>query len=160
MSRSTRTVSTISRATFGPLGKGHPNVVSLLRRVDSCPRFYYGWAKVQPAVVLILKRLRKRDHCFKPHMTDMRTQESNTGPPDLQGIGYRRRNSLVCGRVSWLLHVLAGWVYGFQGASDAQPAVVLVLKRLRRRDHGFKSHPTDWEKSAIEPATPGLEGIG
>ena len=38
----------------------------------------------------------------------------------------------------------------------AQPAVVLVLKRLRRRSNGLKSHPTDWEKPGIEPATPGL----
>ena len=39
----------------------------------------------------------------------------------------------------------------------AQPAVVLVLKRLRRRGNGFKSHQTDWEKPGIEPATPGLQ---
>ena len=42
----------------------------------------------------------------------------------------------------------------------AQPAVVLVLKRLRRRGNGLKSHPTDWEKQGIEPATPGLQDIG
>ena len=42
----------------------------------------------------------------------------------------------------------------------AQPAVVLVLKRLRRRGNGLKSHPTDWEKPEIEPATPGLQDIG
>ena len=42
----------------------------------------------------------------------------------------------------------------------AQPAVVLVLKRLRRQDNGLKSHPTDWEKPGIEPATPGLQDIG
>ena len=42
----------------------------------------------------------------------------------------------------------------------AQSAVVLILKRLRRRDHGFKSHPTDWERPGIEPATPGLQSIG
>ena len=42
----------------------------------------------------------------------------------------------------------------------AQPAVVLVLKRLRRRVNGLKSHPTDWEKPGIEPATPGLQDIG
>ena len=41
-----------------------------------------------------------------------------------------------------------------------QPAVVLILKRLRRRDHGLKSHLTDWEKPEIEPATPGLQDIG
>ena len=34
------------------------------------------------------------------------------------------------------------------------------LKRLRRRGHGFKSHPTDWEKPGIGPATPGLQDIG
>ena len=28
----------------------------------------------------------------------------------------------------------------------AQPAVLLVLKHLKRRNHCFKSHPTDWEK--------------
>ena len=39
----------------------------------------------------------------------------------------------------------------------AQLAVVLVLKRLRRRGNGLKSHPTDWEKPGIEPATPGLQ---
>ena len=42
----------------------------------------------------------------------------------------------------------------------AQPAVVLVLKRLRRRGNGLKSHPTDWEKPGIEPATPGLQDMG
>ena len=41
----------------------------------------------------------------------------------------------------------------------AQLAVVLVLKRLRRRGNGLKSHPTDWEKPGIEPATPGLQDI-
>ena len=42
----------------------------------------------------------------------------------------------------------------------AQPAVVLVLKRLRRRGNGLKSHPTDWEKPGFEPATLGLQDIG
>ena len=37
--------------------------------------------------------------------------------------------------------------------------MVLVLKRLRRRGNGLKSHPTDWEKPGIEPATPGLQDI-
>ena len=36
----------------------------------------------------------------------------------------------------------------------AQPAVVLVLTRLRKRGHGLKSHPTDSEKPGIEPTTP------
>ena len=51
------------------------------------------------------------------------------------------------------------WFY-VQELSKAQPAVVLVLKRLRRRGNGLKSYPTDWEKPAIEFATPGLQDIG
>ena len=47
-----------------------------------------------------------------------------------------------------------------QELPKAQPAVVLVLKRLRRRGNGLKSHPTDWEKPGIEPVTPGLQDIG
>ena len=43
------------------------------------------------------------------------------------------------------------WFY-VQELPKAQLAVVLVLKRLRRRVHGLKSHPTDWEKPGIEPA--------
>ena len=46
-----------------------------------------------------------------------------------------------------------------QELPKAQPAVGLVLKRLRRRGNGLKSHPTDWEKPGIEPATPGLQDI-
>ena len=37
------------------------------------------------------------------------------------------------------------WFY-VQELPKAQPAVVLVLKRLRRRDNSLKSHLTDWEK--------------
>ena len=33
------------------------------------------------------------------------------------------------------------------------------FKRLRRPGNGLKSHPTDWEKPGIEPATPGLQDI-
>ena len=51
------------------------------------------------------------------------------------------------------------WFY-VQELPKAEPAVVLVLKRLRRRGNGLKSHPTDWEKPGIEPATPGLQDIG
>ena len=51
------------------------------------------------------------------------------------------------------------WFY-VQELPKAQPAIVLVLKRLRRRGNSLKSHPTDWEKPGIEPATPGLQDIG
>ena len=40
--------------------------------------------------------------------------------------------------------------FNVQELPKAQPAVVLVLKRLRRRDNGLKSHPTDWEKPACK----------
>ena len=51
------------------------------------------------------------------------------------------------------------WFCGFyvQEHPEAQPALVLALKRLRRRGHGLKFHPTDWEKPGIEPATLGLQ---
>ena len=51
------------------------------------------------------------------------------------------------------------WFY-VQEHLKAQPAVVLVLKRLRRRGNGLKSHPTDWEKPGIKPVTPGLQDVG
>ena len=43
---------------------------------------------------------------------------------------------------------------------QGSPAVVLILKRLRRRGHSLKSHRTDWEKPGIKPATSGLQDIG
>ena len=59
----------------------------------------------------------------------------------------------------------AGWVYDkcvyyMTGAPEGSPKVVLVLKRVKRRGNGFKSHPTDEKKPGIEPATPGLQGTG
>ena len=65
---------------------------------------------------------------------------------------------IVWGHVPWLLPILAGWVYGYvllffcPGAPEGSAAVVLVLKRLRRRGHGLKSHPTDWRFPVIFPA--------
>ena len=72
--------------------------------------------------------------------------------------------SFFCDRVPWLCQYWPGgfmvlWFY-VQELPKAQPAVVLVLKRLRRRGISLKSHPTDWEKRGIEPATPGLQDMG
>ena len=74
------------------------------------------------------------------------------------------KENIVCDCVPWLYQYWPGgsmvlWFY-VQEHPKAQPAVVLVLKRLRRRGNGIKSHPTDWEKPGIEPATPGLQDIG
>ena len=69
----------------------------------------------------------------------------------------------VCGRVPWLYQY---WLGGFMlfvvlcpGTPKAQPAVVLVLKQLKRRDNGLKSHPTDWEKPGIIWVTKNLPGL-
>ena len=99
MSRSTRPVSTINQATIGSLAKRRPNFVLLLRLANSGPRMDDGWGKAQPAVVLISKRLRKPGHSFKSHLTDWQKPGIKPGAPGLQGICYRRHNSLVCGRV-------------------------------------------------------------
>ena len=74
------------------------------------------------------------------------------------------QEDVVCGRDPWLYQYWPGgfmvlWFY-VQELPKAQPAVVLVLKRPRRRGNSLKSHPTDWEKPGIEPATPGLLDIG
>ena len=34
------------------------------------------------------------------------------------------------------------------------------FKASQKTGHSLKSHPTDWEKSGIEHATPGLQDIG
>ena len=51
-------------------------------------------------------------------------------------------------------------VFYVQEHPKAQPAVILISKRLRRRGHGLRSHPTDCEKPGIEPAIPCLQDIG
>ena len=99
MSQSTHLVSTINRAIIGPLAKRHPNGVSLLRRADSGPRLDDGWAKAQPAVVLIFKHFRKRGQVSPDRLGEARNQ---TRAPGLQDICYRRCDSLVRGRVSWI----------------------------------------------------------
>ena len=64
------------------------------------------------------------------------------------------RNDHFLWPCSLAVPVLAGWFmvlwFYVQELSKAQPAVVLVLKRLRRRGNSLKSHPTDWEKPVIE----------
>ena len=52
------------------------------------------------------------------------------------------------------------FLFYVQELPKALPAVVLVLKLLRRRGNGLKSHPTDWKKPGIKPATSGLQDIG
>ena len=34
------------------------------------------------------------------------------------------------------------------------------FKASQDTGHGFKSHPTNWEKPGIEPMTPGLQDLG
>ena len=111
--------------------------------------------KAQPAVVLVLKRLRRRSNGLKSHLTDWEKPGIEPAIPFI---------FIVCGRVPWLYQYWPGgfkvlWFY-VQELPKAQPAVVLVLKHLRRQGNSLKSHPTDWEKPGIEPATPGLQDTG
>ena len=46
------------------------------------------------------------------------------------------------------------------GAPEGSVGSGFGLKHLRSQDNGLKSHPTDWEKPGIKPATPGLQDIG
>ena len=74
--------------------------------------------KAQLAVVLILKRLRRRGRGLKSHPTDLDT-------------------FIVCGHVPWLYQYWPGgfmvlWVFYVQEHPKAQLAVVLILKCLRR----------------------------
>ena len=128
--------------------------------------------KAQPAVVLVLKRLRRRGNGLKSHPTDWEKPGIEPATPGLQDIGLsptpRRLPKFTIPKL--FVAVFLGctstgrvglcflWIC-VQELPKAQPAVVLVLKRLRRRGNGLKSHPTDWEKPGIEPATPGLQGI-
>ena len=112
--------------------------------------------KAQPAVVLVLKRLRRRDNGLKSRPTDWEKPGIEPATPGLQDIGLSltpRRllrtgaESVVCGRVPWLYQYWPGGFMLFrfyvQELPEAQPAAILVLKRLRRRGNGLKSHPTD-----------------
>ena len=103
--------------------------------------------EAQPAVVLVLKRLRRRGKWLE-------VSSDRLGELGILFVAV----FLGCtstGRVD--LGFM--WFY-VQEFPKAQLAVVLVLKRLRRRGNGLKSHPTDWEKPGIKPATPGLRDIG
>ena len=69
-----------------------------------------------------------------------------------------------CGCVPWLYQY---WPGGFMlfvvlcpGIPEGLTGSGSDLKHLRRWGNGLKSHPTDWEKPGIEPATPGLQDIG
>ena len=128
--------------------------------------------KAQPAVVMVLKRLRRRGNGLKSHPTDWEKPGLEPATPGLQDIGlYPTPRRLLYLGVYFSVAVFLGctstgrvglcclWFY-VQELPKAQPAVVMVLKRLRRRGNDLKSHPTDWEKPGIEPAIPGLQDMG
>ena len=60
--------------------------------------------------------------------------------------------------------VLAGWIYGFvvvcPGTPKGSTGSCSGFKASQKTGNSLKSHPTDWEKPGIEPATPGLQDIG
>ena len=46
------------------------------------------------------------------------------------------------------------------GAPEGSTASGSSFKASQKRGHRFKSHPRVWEMPGIEPAAPGLQGIG
>ena len=46
------------------------------------------------------------------------------------------------------------------GAPEGSTGSGSGFRASQKTGQGFKSHQTDWEKPGIEPATPGLQGIG
>ena len=140
-------------------------------RVGLCFLWFYvqELSKAQPAVVLVLKRLRRRGNGLKSHPTDgNRTCDPwfirHRFFPYITAASFAPDSCvfvavfLGCTSTGWV-GVLFLWFY-VQELPKAQPAVVLVLKRLRKRWNGLKSHPTDCKKPGTEPATPGLQDIG
>ena len=77
--------------------------------------------------------------------------------------GGRTRN-YFCGRVPWLYQYWPGWfmLYVVQcpGTPEGSTSSGSGFKASQKTGNGLKSHPTDWEKPGIEPATPGLQDIG
>ena len=72
--------------------------------------------------------------------------------------------SIVCGRVPWLYQY---WPDGFMlfvvlcpGTPEGSTGSGSGFKASQKTGNGLKSHPTDWEKPEIEPATPGIQDIG
>ena len=45
------------------------------------------------------------------------------------------------------------------GAPEGSTGSGSDFKASQKTGHRLKSHPTDWKKPGIEPATPGLQGI-
>ena len=88
------------------------------------------------------KHLRRRGNDLKSHLTDR------------EKLGIEPATHSVFVAV-FLGHTSTGWeglcflLFYVQELLKAQPAVVLVLKGLRRRGNGLKSHQTDWEKLGI-----------
>ena len=121
------------------------------------PRLDDGWATAQPAVVMILKHLRNGAMALSLIRQTGRSQESNQGPPGLQGICYRRRNSLVCGSTG---RMGLCFFCGFMSRSTRRlSGSGSGFKASQETGQRLKSHPTDWEKPGIEPATPDLQDI-
>ena len=98
--------------------------------------------RAQPAVVLVLKYLRRWGNGLKSHPTDWEK-------PGIEPATHSVFLAVFLGRTSTGWESLCFLLFYVQELLKAQPAVVLVLKGLRRRGNGLKSHQTDWEKPGI-----------
>ena len=96
--------------------------------------------KAQPAVVLVIKRLRRRGHGFKYY--PKHTGRARNRTQDLLSTTY-----IVCGRVPWLYQYWPGgfiflWFY-VQELPKAQPAPLGAHSlncKINRKIHKYKVH--------------------
>ena len=85
------------------------------------------------------------------HTTDWEKPGIEPATPGLHDIGLSTTPWPVCTFfVAVFLVYNQCWPGGFcgvlcPGTPEGSTALVPVLKRLRRRDEGLKSHPTDWQ---------------
>ena len=118
-------------------------------RVGFCFLWFYvqELLKAQPAVVLLLKRLRRWGNGLESHPTDWEK-------PGIEPAYNTVFVAVFLGCTSTgLVGLCFVWFY-VQELPKAQPAVVLVLKRFRRRGNGLKSHPTDSGEAGYQTCYP------
>ena len=117
-----------------------------------------GTPEGSPAVVLALKRARKRGPGLKSPPTDWEQLESEPVTSGLQDKGF----SLCLWPCS--LAITSTGRLGFCGFMSRGTRRLTCsgsgFKTSQKAGNSLKYHPTDWEKPGIEPATPCLQDIG
>ena len=100
---------------------------------------------------------------YKSHPTDWEKPGIKPGP--LVYKAYATGGEFSCLWPCFLAIASTGWVYVFcvvlcPGAPEGSTGRGSGFNASQKTGHGFKSHPTDWEKVGIEHVIPGLQDIG